>query len=153
GIGLSWVLGNSVVTGPTPEWSTNDAMPATFTGQIPSPTPRYQQAVRTGMLMDGAGTIVLTERIFSSNLQGHPDGAYISYANNHIYDSVNGGGTETVVGSVSYRYPTSGNYHNGMFNYLFTDGHVEFLNPNATLGRTNSNAALQTGMWTITSKD
>lgn len=40
-----------------------------------------------------------------------------------------------------------------MFSYLFVDGHVEHLNRTATLGTTNANLAIMSGMWTINPQD
>jgi prepilin-type processing-associated H-X9-DG protein len=40
-----------------------------------------------------------------------------------------------------------------MYNYTFVDGHVEYLDPLATLGKTNTNKGIQTGAWTILSND
>ena len=47
---------------------------------------------------------------------------------------------------------TAANFHNGRFNYLLADGHVETLRPEQTLG-TGNNPGRQTGMWTILAGD
>jgi hypothetical protein len=41
-----------------------------------------------------------------------------------------------------------------LINYLMVDGHVEQLDPAATLGSTNrTNLGIQSGMWTLAPND
>lgn len=151
GVGLSFNFGNG--TGPDAdtavEWDTNDPIvTSNFPGGIPTPSPFHQQSIRTGMLQETEGTIALTERINRSGLMGHPDAAFIDAASQHIES-----GTQAVWGGATYTFPSASTYHNGFWNYLMVDGHVEYLDPRATLGKTNTNTGKQSGMWTIVAGD
>ncbi len=110
------------------------------------PEPRYQKAVAAGMVLDPTSTLLLTERAYNGNHAGYSAGVNIDNA------------------SAGQHLPSSGQplahpagnelqYHIGKYNYLMLDGHVEFVDPAASLGRTNSNRGLQTGFWTIVSND
>jgi prepilin-type N-terminal cleavage/methylation domain-containing protein/prepilin-type processing-associated H-X9-DG protein len=148
GVGLSWNFGNGNATSSDNPWNTSDPVPTAFSGSIPQTPPRRQYAVRSAMLQDSSESILITERIHVSNMMGHPDVAYIDAANSHI-------ATGTVAArNGDYTYPNARDYHpNGSWNYLFSDGHVEFLAPNATLGSTNVDTSKRTGMWTILPND
>jgi prepilin-type N-terminal cleavage/methylation domain-containing protein/prepilin-type processing-associated H-X9-DG protein len=107
--------------------------------------PRYvrtQYGIGTGLILDGPGTIILTERLQQDQRIG----------NTYVADIPN-------AGSANLSNPSDANVinssvHGGVnYNYLFVDGHVEFLSYLGTLGRTNVNAQYQTGMWTIMSGD
>ena len=128
GIGVQW----NNLSSTAPKWDTRDAVAS-------SPLPRYQLAVRGKMLRSPIDTIYLTERPANANIAGCNDIYTIDAANQH-FDQV---GSAMV---------TSG-YHNSMYNYVFMDGHVETLDPRATLGTTNVNTAIQSGMWTIAPND
>lgn len=104
---------------------------------------RYQPAVPASVVLDQSYTIFVTERVHSSNRFGEPGWAEIPHAN-----------------TMSYReHPNNGNisgngHHIGdAYDFVFVDGHVEFLKRGATLGKTNLNVGRQSGMWTISSKD
>jgi len=127
GIGLQW----NNLSSTAPNWNTRDSIGSTDS--------RFQAAVRSKLLQSPTDTIYLTERPGPGNIAGCNDTYTIDSATQH-FDQV---GTAMVTQS----------YHNGMYNYAFMDGHVETLNPSATLGTTNVNTALQTGMWTISPKD
>ncbi len=153
GVGLYWTFNNGtgLNANMAGSWNTLDPYPAG--GGMNSPftlaqAPSHQFAIRTGMMQDQVGTIMVGEKILTDNIQGHPDECSIQNASQHMTTTPGaawGGGT--------YAYPTAANFHNSGFNYLFVDGHVEYLNPGATLGRTNNNNALPTGMWSILSTD
>jgi len=159
GVGLTWNFGNataeSSANGYNP-WNTADAGSAgvpktiTYNSSIPVPSPSRQMAVRSGLTKAPEDTIFLTERIDVSNMMGHPDRSGIDNSSQHIST-----GTATAQqGGQDYTYPLEKDYHpNGSWNYLMMDGHVEFLSPTATLGATNTNRGLRTGMWTISAKD
>lgn len=143
GVGLFW--GNGTETGFTPAtsqhvsaWNTMDGARATTAGD-PRIYARRQAAVNEQIIGDATGTIMLTERIANDNLLGAAGQAQIDNANAHM--NTGHGYSETA--------------HHGMstYNYLFIDGHAETLNKNATLGQTNINLGIQSGMWTINSKD
>jgi prepilin-type N-terminal cleavage/methylation domain-containing protein/prepilin-type processing-associated H-X9-DG protein len=102
---------------------------------------RYQPAIRTGIILDPAETILLTERIHQENYFGNA-----GYANLHkAADHFSGGGQMNNAKLL---------HGPDMFNYLFVDGHVEHLNRDATVSAldtgTNPKARdRQSGMWTI----
>ncbi len=129
GVGLHWI----VDSGANSNWNPADPAPST------SVAPRRQQSVRDNMLLDQVGTILLTERVHPQNSQGsiHGNKHYIQNANEHI------SGSGLRVNSL----------HGENFNYLYADGHVEFLVPGATLGRTNQNLGNISGHWTIRADD
>jgi prepilin-type N-terminal cleavage/methylation domain-containing protein/prepilin-type processing-associated H-X9-DG protein len=128
GLGLQW----NNLSSTAPRWDTRDPIAST-------PDSRYQMAVRGKVLRSPIDTMYLTERPGSANIAGCNDTYTIDSASQH-FDQV---GTAMVTQS----------YHNSMYNYAFMDGHVETLDPRATLGTTNLNTALQTGMWTIAPND
>jgi prepilin-type N-terminal cleavage/methylation domain-containing protein/prepilin-type processing-associated H-X9-DG protein len=158
GIGLAWNFGNaaadSQANGYNP-WNKVErdsvntvAGPViTYTSStIPTPAPKKQMAFYGSSLKAGDEIILLTERIHVSNMMGHPDVSFIDNSNQHVTT-----GTATAQqGGLDYTYPLERDYHaNASFNYLFVDGHVEFLAPGKTLGATNVNRGLRTGMWTV----
>lgn len=75
--------------------------------------------------------------------------------------SVASGGSDNLVGSVAcsvtdrpqdqINYGNGVNLHAGLFNYLFADGHVESLRPEATIG--TGTMTSPKGMWTLTAGD
>lgn len=104
---------------------------------------RNQPAVFASMVLDQAGTILITERIAAPNYFGNSGWAEIHRANDQF--DTNSRTTSQV--------PNSAAVHgNQMYNYIFLDGHVEFLDRAATLNPedTGSNPwQRQSGMWTI----
>ncbi len=129
GLGLHWV----VDSGANDNWNVADPAPSTTV------SPRHQQSVRDNMIADQIGTIVLTERVHPQNSQGsiHGNKHYIQNAGEHL--------------SGSNVRPNT--FHDERFNYLYADGHVEFLVPLATLGETNQNVGNISGQWTIRADD
>ncbi|MEW6304244.1 MAG: prepilin-type N-terminal cleavage/methylation domain-containing protein [Verrucomicrobiota bacterium] len=146
GVGLSWNFGNGNATSSDNPWDTTDPLPPA--GNPPNPSPRYQRAVNVQMVMDAPSTILVTERYHVGNLMGHPDVAVIDTANDHIQN-----GAQGAQGGTTYSFPKASEVHNGMWNYLMVDGHVEYLAPAATLGRTNAALTVNSGMWTINTQD
>lgn len=148
GVGICWDFGNgtgTVIGGSNP-WNTADSGTSD-----PNKRPSNQAAVFGATLLDQAGTITTTEKIRTGNLQGHPDEAKLSYASEHMPNPFPQ--TSGTYGGGSITYPKDTDFHMGSYNYLFVDGHVEFLSPLATLGSTNINLGAQTGMWTIKPQD
>jgi len=101
---------------------------------------RNQPAVVTPMVLDHAGTILLTERIAAPNYFGNAGWAEIHRAGSQ-FDTNSRTTTQVPNTRVIHGLNT--------YNYLFLDGHVELLDRAATLGRTNTNVNIQAGMWTI----
>lgn len=68
-------------------------------------------------------------------------------------DNVVGGTAYSVVDGPNNQLQTTyrRDLHVGRFNYLYIDGHVEFLNPNDTIGK--GSPSLPGGAWTIDPKD
>jgi prepilin-type N-terminal cleavage/methylation domain-containing protein/prepilin-type processing-associated H-X9-DG protein len=132
GMGMWWRSDNAVDA----SWNTDDA-----TGGG-SPIPRRQAAVHASMVLDPMGTLALVERVRREMQQGSLDYQHIDHSNQHLITDQNRN---------DHVRPTE--YHMSRFNYLMLDGHVEYLDRAATLGRTNSNVSRQSGMWTISSND
>ena len=129
GIGLQW----NNLSSTAPKWDTRDAISAGVAN------PRFQLAVRARMIQDPTDTIVISERPAPANIAGCND-TYTLNAPNEHFDQTSG-------------LVTLQDFHNGMVNYQFLDGHVETLPPAKTLGTTNITTSLQTGMWTIQAND
>jgi prepilin-type N-terminal cleavage/methylation domain-containing protein/prepilin-type processing-associated H-X9-DG protein len=142
GIGLVWDNGNGTgLTGSSARWDPRDVTTGT-------PRPSNQLAIRTAMVAEPAGTIALTEKIRVGSLQGHPDDARINVANDHMPASF---AATTVAPSpgIPYVYPEKDSLHSKSYNYLFVDGHVQFLKPL----QTTTNITQQRGMWTMRAGD
>jgi len=109
-----------------------------------SPDPYRQLAVRGAMVNSPIETILMTERWHQSQLTTYGDG-FVTAANAH--NPANG--SAPVFPAVDLKA-----HHNSLVNYLMVDGHVEQLDPAATLGNTNrTNLGLQSGMWSIVPND
>jgi prepilin-type N-terminal cleavage/methylation domain-containing protein/prepilin-type processing-associated H-X9-DG protein len=133
GVGLYWATSGS---GPGRSWNTRD-----ITDDASKPYPRNQRAVYTGMLRAPSETITHTEFVNTGSYQGYQLGAVLISASYQV------GGTNNT------SLVQTESYHNKMLNYLMADGRVENLVMEATLGKTNMNTAVQTGMWTISAND
>ena len=129
GIGLNWNNYSNAMNSASPRWDPRDAITGTT-------LPANQAALYESMVLDPAGTMSFTELIHNQNIGGCNDAYFVANANSYL-------GTGA---------PRADQFHNGMFNHLLVDGHVEFLKPDRTLGRGN-NLARQTGMWTILAGD
>lgn len=155
GIGLNWNAGTAgsmtapfwrYTPGSIPDWNNPTAI---NTGPAPFELlARDQAAITAALVQEQVGTILYTEDIRYNNIAGHNDVAYIPNANNHQAT-----GTVTDAATGTYTYAPTKTFHSDMYNYAFVDGHVEYLDPLATLGKTNVNKNLQTGGWSILSND
>ncbi len=96
------------------------------------------------MLLDQIGTIMVTERIDDGNYVGKATegSATIASARNHIGDW-NGRATRDQEESA---------LHLDLWNYLFADGHVEFVSQGASYDPGNIDNQ-QTGGWSIRAGD
>jgi prepilin-type N-terminal cleavage/methylation domain-containing protein len=104
---------------------------------------RNQPAVHASMVLDQSGTLAIAERADSRNLFGAPGRAEIHHAN-----------TLSRQEHRSNRNISGNGHHIGeAYNWLFMDGHAEFLSRRGTLGATNVNVNRQSGMWTINAND
>lgn len=136
-IGLNW---NSTASPPQlAGWDPRDATTAA--------DPFNQPSVFGSMILQQADTLLLTERPYSNNGAGWTSGASIDNANSGSLFPANNPPNNSLPIDPK-------NFHNERLNWLLVDGHVEFLLPEETLGRTNrTNRALQTGMWSIRAGD
>jgi prepilin-type N-terminal cleavage/methylation domain-containing protein len=130
--------GGALVNNGIMRWKTgtaDDTAPATAV--------RYQDAIPASMLLDQSGTLFVTERVHSSNRFGNDGWAEIPHANTMSFTQAPANGN------------ISGNGHHigEQYNWVFYDGHAEFLSRRATLGRTNTDVNKQSGMWTIHARD
>jgi prepilin-type N-terminal cleavage/methylation domain-containing protein/prepilin-type processing-associated H-X9-DG protein len=103
--------------------------------------PRHQTSVRAAMLLAPTETLAISERVNQNNTQGNQNQSQIPHA----------GPAQFLANQPNA--PTAQSYHLNGFNFLFADGHVEWLLPLKTLGRTNQIPQLQTGAWTINARD
>lgn len=136
GVGLWWDWYSPIGGAASLQQTWNTAEASAYSSNY---WPSRQTSIRHATVIDGVGTIFVAERVDPNNILGASTQGSILYPSQHF--------------STAAGVPTSANYHNGLLNYLFMDGHVDFLSPNATLGATNVNQSLQTGMWTITAND
>jgi hypothetical protein len=109
---------------------------------------RYQPSIPSGVVLDGATTMFVTERVHSSNRFGEAGWAEIPNASTMSF-------TEPGPGNSPAPQNRSANGHHvgESYTFVFVDGHAESLNRRATLGKTNTNVNKQSGMWTIVSRD
>ncbi|MEW6306331.1 MAG: prepilin-type N-terminal cleavage/methylation domain-containing protein [Verrucomicrobiota bacterium] len=141
GIGLNWSNGGTAHVG----WNLEDPVSWGSNSTTASPNPRLQAAFRSAMVMEAVGTILLTERIGQDPASGYAN-AWIPNANNNQFFLAN---NRPTMARMDFKI-----FHNGFVNFLFVDGHVETLDPLATLGRTNrNNRNIQTGMWSVLAGD
>ena len=82
----------------------------------------HAPAIRPEMIPAPAGTLLLTEQANTNNILFSGQGAAISGPSHHL----------------NTRFIPPRRYHDGKFNYLMVDGHVEALQPNQ-----------KPGIWTI----
>ena len=131
GVGLNWGFPN----GPgTPSGSTwNPADPTSG-----NPLPRNQHAIRYGMLPDPVGTIMVTEYMHVDNMLGFGDRAVLRDPAGHYASP----------GSV-FQYEDFRNHGLNRYNYLFVDGHSQYLHNT----KTSSDMFNRFGMWSIRAGD
>jgi prepilin-type processing-associated H-X9-DG protein len=135
GVGLSF-------SPSSPFW--NQADDSIGEGSPAHPRPSHQLAVKGNMIPAPSGTILLTERIDVDNVAGYAESFAIKNAEYHV---TTGSGS---VYAPPYFYPPAEKYpHDGRFNYLMIDGHVELLLPS----KTTSDLGLRRGMWSIRAGD
>jgi prepilin-type N-terminal cleavage/methylation domain-containing protein len=102
---------------------------------------RFQPAVNQGMVLNQADTLFVSERIRRDNRFGELGWAELPNANSMCWDEQN-----------NARH--ANNHHVGeMYNWVFVDGHAEFMNRRGTLGKVNQDVNKQSGMWTISATD
>lgn len=99
------------------------------------------------MILKQSDTILLTEHIHEDNRLGADNESFVNRVNAHV-----------PAGGIPGGEVTMASLHLSKINYLFADGHCEFLDPMATLARTNTTtsvtgANVQNGMWTINPND
>jgi len=112
-------------------------------------------AVRTSIIQAPTETILVTER---SHLTEQIVGNWISwidvpaYGSGMRYHASVMPDQTTTINSTALFQQFSAQYHSDGFNYVFADGHAEFMLPGKTT--TNAvNATVQRGMWSINAKD
>jgi len=107
--------------------------------------PRNLPSVGTAMVPAPADTIMFTERIFSVGTQGLAfHSSTVSYPRHHVgYSDANDANL--------FGFKSDQLHGRDQYNYLFVDGHVEFLNWKATTPTNVDN--VQLGMWTVRAND
>lgn len=132
GIGIFW----RQTTPAHSSWNTLDTWYGNDATAPSKPWPSHQAAVRMALLRNAPETLFIVERVST--------GSHVQYAGNE-----NGATTDTPNqqnGSIGLNL-----YHNAGYNYLFADGHAEFMQPGKTITTTDLNK--QSGAWTIDPKD
>ncbi len=129
GVGLGWDWQDASINA----WNTLDSST--------SGDPSHQTSVRGAMLQAAQDTLVFTERVNQNNAQGNQNQSQMPHAGPAQF-------LQAVAGA-----PTANEYHDGGFNFLLADGHVEWMLPLKTLGRTNVVLQIQSGIWTINPQD
>jgi len=142
GIGLTW--NHDDVTANA--WNNADAKWDTAS----DPDPVHQLYVAQDMVTESSSTILMTEKPHGTSIAGNMLQAFIpavtGHTNAYFHDGTTDPTQDRATFSVGTRPKT---YHNNKFNYLMTDGHVEFLDPQKTLPAGNSSRTTQAHMWTI----
>ena len=146
-VGLRWFI----FAGPPEDlgWAPTDGQNGYYDNHTTQPFPKNMPSVRESMVLDPIGTISLTENIRRENLGGTDSGADIANSDNHVgvYTTVVWG-----VGGTWQGMEISPQHHGlNQFNYLFVDGHLEFLDRFKTAGTGASNQAF--GKWSIRPND
>lgn len=99
-----------------------------------------QAAVTMTMIRQPERTLAVTEQINANNILGNSSGAFITRTSDHL-------GTNSIPAE---------QHHQGKFNYLMVDGHVELLLPEETVGpkgRAGDLIGGHRGIWTIRADD
>jgi prepilin-type N-terminal cleavage/methylation domain-containing protein/prepilin-type processing-associated H-X9-DG protein len=105
-------------------------------------SPNYKAPVSLAEVSDPTGTILLTELRGTAAI-GHGSQMMMSGGQHGYCADVAGPNDQAIRAYDSTVYPP---WHNGQWNYLFCDGHVQSLRPEDTVGTGDeSNPA---GMWT-----
>ncbi len=117
---------------------------------------KHQFFVPANVVQDGSRTMAVTERIYDGNYLGATGWAEIPRPQDHMaaYGADGqpwGSGWSRNIQARMGIGPKE--IHNASWNYLFVDGHVEYLHPRATLGDFNLRTDKQSGLWTIAVED
>ena len=136
GVGLNWSFPANAAT--TATWNAADPVSAATGNTVPIPSPGQQAAIRETMFNDAVGTIMNTEYFHVDNIAGYPDRAVLRDASGH-YASPGG----------VYWYVKSENHGYDTYNYLFVDGHAQFMKNTDT----TANISQRIGMWSIRAGD
>ena len=139
GIGINWNWATAASGGsPNVFTSTTWNYPDPGTNGVTTIPPSNERAVYGAMISKPENMMMYTEMPGNGNLEGVSAGVSINTANNHLSGAGN---------------PPTRQYHNTLMNYVFLDGHAETLQPSGTLGKTNVNLGVKSGMWTISPLD
>jgi len=135
GLGLNWNFADATITTTPPGVVNWNALDPVSSGYAVNTGPSRQLSFRDSMIPDPPGTILMTERVSDANIQGRLQVSFIANSNDAQHLQAGNGITRA-------------QFHNNKFNYLFFDGHTEFLDPERTLGRGTARGT-QTGMWSV----
>ena len=100
-----------------------------------------QPSIFAGIVLDDAGTMTLTERVHRDNYFGSLGFSHLPHANAQSYNQA------------AQNRSNNGHHILEQYNYLFLDGHAEFLDRRGTIGAVQTRVNRQTGMWTILAND
>jgi len=133
----NWPPGPDNTTGVGLNWSFGPQ------GAKPPPARTYnfsnanaQAVIKLGMIPEPKDTLLLTEQIQSNNVVWTTGRALVA----------------TTGAQLATNLVPAAQFHEGRFNYLMVDGHVEFLTPKQTVGHkgeAGTNAMKHLGIWTI----
>lgn len=141
GLGIWWrqTATPDVTWNPADNWTSSSAAPGL-------PWPRNQRSVIASMMLAASETALLIERIPTTPSPTSTTRTHQQYAGNE------NGATTDHANRMNQAVPHS-QYHNGGYNFLMADGHVEYMTREASLGKTNTTLTRQSGIWTINARD
>jgi prepilin-type N-terminal cleavage/methylation domain-containing protein/prepilin-type processing-associated H-X9-DG protein len=142
GVGLCLSATGGTANNAPLRWDSNPADDVAVATSV-----RFQRFVPAGMVLNQSETLFVSERVRSENRFGNDGWAELPHGNQMSFTEhiQAGGGSQNISGN--------GHHIGEQYNWLFVDGHAEFLSRRATLGLTNTDVANQSGMWTINSRD
>ena len=118
--------------------------------------PGHLAAVTEGMTLDPQGTVSMTERVHNDNFQGTVNAVEVRCTDDQYAEYIDSSGSW-------FGMSRSAQFHGmNQFNYLFVDGHVEFLERFKTQGKGEAGqgttppgggAGTQRGAWSIKAGD
>jgi len=141
GVGINWTFTGG--SGDVSTWNGVATGGDPTTAVVGGPKPSRQLAIRESILTDPAGTIMNTEYFHVDNMAGHPDRATLRDPAGHYASGEQPGFAGLIYDRKS---------HHGWetYNYMFVDGHAQFLKSTDTVtGPLTWTAGIQRGMWSI----
>jgi len=151
GVGMAFNVASIATLGSKGIWSDpGSGLTARHAAAITSDN---MPAIFNSIILDQAKTISMTERPCGNGDTSGYQGGWSAWIDNPWWSSGYLWHTGNLAGEPWDKFIPK--YHLGMFEYLFVDGHVEALDPNATSDMKGNVTAFpgQSKMWTISATD